>query len=310
MSYILEALRKAERERAGSAVPSTATEHQLPAPPARPRWPWVLGAALVLNVLLAAGLIAILRQPGPPAAPRDVPGAAGPVAAGPATAPVPTTAQAPAPTPAQGTAPAATTALPQATTPVQMAVPPTTTAPTRTSAPATETAAPSPPMTSATPGPAAAPPSTASRAPAVMPGRAAPLREARTAPPPPAGPVPSAHSGPGASPPIIERPAVGSASGPRSAAPVGSPPAASPPRPAPSPEPATAAVPSGAAPAGASRYHLDVHVYSETAASRIVFVNGQKYVEGQRIDEHTVLEAITAEGAVLNQQGQRLVLRP
>lgn len=258
MSYILEALRKAERERADSTVPSIASEYQLPAPPGRPRWPWILGAALVLNVVLAAGLIAILRQPAPPAAPADTPAASRTATAGPA-------------------APGTPGAAPQAAGP--------------TTAPAPQTSGPSVPVASATPGPPAAPPKPASPAPA-------------------GSPAPSQSSGREASPPVVERPALGPAPGSGSAAPAGSPPAVSPPRPAPLREPATAPTASGVAPAGAARYHLDVHVYSETSASRMVFINGQKYVEGQRVDEHTVLEAITAEGAVLNQQGQRRVLRP
>ena len=69
----------------------------------------------------------------------------------------------------------------------------------------------------------------------------------------------------------------------------------------------------GAPPAGASvpaRLSLDVLVYSEVPAERLVFINGKKYIEGQQIDGDTVLEQITSDGAILRQQGQRIVLRP
>ena len=55
---------------------------------------------------------------------------------------------------------------------------------------------------------------------------------------------------------------------------------------------------------------LDVLVYSEVPAERLVFINGKKYVEGQTVDGDAVLEQITQDGAVLRQQGQRIVLRP
>ncbi|MBI2466448.1 MAG: general secretion pathway protein GspB [Candidatus Rokubacteria bacterium] len=55
---------------------------------------------------------------------------------------------------------------------------------------------------------------------------------------------------------------------------------------------------------------LEVLVYSERASERLVFISGQKYVEGQRVDGKFVLEAITEEGALLSHEGQRLLLSP
>src|SRR5262245_43382082 len=71
----------------------------------------------------------------------------------------------------------------------------------------------------------------------------------------------------------------------------------------------------GAAPAPAAapplaRFTLDVLVYSEVPAERLVFINGRKYVEGQALDTDAVVERITPEGAVLRYQGTQLVLRP
>jgi hypothetical protein len=58
------------------------------------------------------------------------------------------------------------------------------------------------------------------------------------------------------------------------------------------------------------RLALDVLVYSDVPAERLVFINGRKYVEGQTVDDAAVIEQITPEGAVILHQGRRLVLRP
>jgi hypothetical protein len=55
---------------------------------------------------------------------------------------------------------------------------------------------------------------------------------------------------------------------------------------------------------------LEVHVYSASPAARMVFINGRKYVEGEKIDGKYLLERITEDGATLAYQGQRLRLVP
>ena len=55
MSYILEALKKVERERELEQVPDLHSRHDQPMQPPR-RWPWVLAAALLLNAVLVAAL--------------------------------------------------------------------------------------------------------------------------------------------------------------------------------------------------------------------------------------------------------------
>ena len=40
-----------------------------------------------------------------------------------------------------------------------------------------------------------------------------------------------------------------------------------------------------------------------------MFINNRKYLEGQVVDGEVAVERITPEGAVLNYQGQRFVLR-
>jgi hypothetical protein len=50
---------------------------------------------------------------------------------------------------------------------------------------------------------------------------------------------------------------------------------------------------------------LDVLVYSEREAERLVFISGRKYVQGQLVGDRVLLEAITREGALLSYQGER-----
>ena len=58
MSYILEALKKADQERDIGAVPNLATPHETQRPPARShRWLWVVALLLVMNVALAVMLL-------------------------------------------------------------------------------------------------------------------------------------------------------------------------------------------------------------------------------------------------------------
>jgi general secretion pathway protein B len=53
---------------------------------------------------------------------------------------------------------------------------------------------------------------------------------------------------------------------------------------------------------------LDIHVYSANPKERFVFVNMRKYSEGQALAEGPLIERITADGAILNQNGTRFVL--
>ncbi len=55
---------------------------------------------------------------------------------------------------------------------------------------------------------------------------------------------------------------------------------------------------------------LDVFVYTAVKADRMVVINGRRYVEGQYIDGLYLLEDITSEGVVLSYQGERALLRP
>jgi general secretion pathway protein B len=55
---------------------------------------------------------------------------------------------------------------------------------------------------------------------------------------------------------------------------------------------------------------LDLLAYSERRGDRFVFINGRKYVEGQRLPEGLALEAIDPGGAILSHQGRRFLLVP
>ncbi len=54
--------------------------------------------------------------------------------------------------------------------------------------------------------------------------------------------------------------------------------------------------------------HLDIHVYSDDPGSRFVFVNMRKYREGDRVDDGLHVERITVDGAVLVHRGRRFLL--
>jgi hypothetical protein len=124
-----------------------------------------------------------------------------------------------------------------------------------------------------------------------------------------AGPPPLAAP-PVPAPPSAQLPALSPAPPP---APAPAQPAIVPPVATPPTGRETASVPSSPAPTlreSVQGLSLDVLVYSDVPAQRLVFISGQKYVEGQQIDERLVLEAITPEGAVLAREGQRYLLRP
>jgi general secretion pathway protein B len=111
------------------------------------------------------------------------------------------------------------------------------------------------------------------------------------------------------------------------AAPAGPPPADPDPDETPqAPEPAGAETPqtpmAGPAPAPAlapspstlrdilPRLRLDIFVYTDVEADRMVVINGRRYAKGQAVEELYLLEEITPEGAVLSYRGERAVLRP
>ncbi|HKW94839.1 MAG TPA: general secretion pathway protein GspB [Methylomirabilota bacterium] len=67
MSYILDALKRAERDRHAARVPTLATVHAS-AHPTRPRWPWLGGGVLLVNVI---AIVVLLLRAGPVAGPTN-----------------------------------------------------------------------------------------------------------------------------------------------------------------------------------------------------------------------------------------------
>jgi pyruvate/2-oxoglutarate dehydrogenase complex dihydrolipoamide acyltransferase (E2) component len=56
------------------------------------------------------------------------------------------------------------------------------------------------------------------------------------------------------------------------------------------------------------RLQVQVVVYSDVPAQRMVFIDGRRYAEGDKVDAETVVERITPEGAVVTRRGQRFPL--
>lgn len=63
-----------------------------------------------------------------------------------------------------------------------------------------------------------------------------------------------------------------------------------------------------AARGGLPELRLELHVYSSRPAERLVFVNGQRYREGETTREGAVVEEITIDGVVMSLQGNRFLL--
>jgi hypothetical protein len=277
VSYILDALRKAERDHHVSRVPTLATAHG-GVDRRRPSWIWP-----VATMMLAIGAVVALafQWASVRSVHRD------PVAAGIPPAPAsPVVASRPDPGPS---------------------APPVERAPARVEpSPADVVVPPSehPPAARAPAGHAIAPPASASRPPpAAKVGPDRRLRaEKASASPAPASRSTAAVAVPPASSPSIDR---DPAREPRpSAEAVASPAVTSAP-----PSDVGRAAPT--APAQAlPRLTLDVLVYSDVPAERLVFINGRKYVEGQAVDGVAVVEQITPDGAILRHEGKQIVLRP
>jgi hypothetical protein len=269
MSYILDALKKADRERHPLAVPTLGTVHRVP-DLSHPRrlWPWLAAVVIVVNV----GVWLWLHSASPP---DGIP--VGSIQT-PVTPPAPATSESAVPPPR-----AAESARAPAQPDKMAAVAPSA--------------------------PSAAPPGSGSTLasrqkrtidpPDRERGRTAlsiekPTRESPAAPGVPKAPSTKAAPAPEKSgtPAAATTPAKTAERAPASTSP----------SPTPSREPA---IP----PEVLARINLQVLVYSELPAERLVFINNQKYVEGQHIDANLVVESITHDGAVLNYQGKRLLLR-
>jgi general secretion pathway protein B len=289
MSYILDALKKAERDRHVAKIPTLHTVHGTPVERRRPQWMWIGAAVVLVNATLL--LIWFLRpQPVAERLPRlaAVPTTSGPAAvdkppaSGPAAVdkpPAPPQADKPAPASPAGAATATPAPVPF---PSQASVPGP---PPETTTRRVETK-PSPPV-------AAAPAS-----PRIDPGKPpAPVAPARPAAAVPERPAPATAVARVSPPTVPDKSA--------------SPPAA--PSPAAPGERKTAQTPglqelTPADQEGMPKMSLQFLVYSEVPGERLVFINNQKYVEGQSIEGKVVVEGIVPDGAILSYQGKRFKL--
>jgi pyruvate/2-oxoglutarate dehydrogenase complex dihydrolipoamide acyltransferase (E2) component len=58
----------------------------------------------------------------------------------------------------------------------------------------------------------------------------------------------------------------------------------------------------------APKLQVQVVVYSNVPAERLVFIDGRRYAEGEKIDAETVVERITPDGAIVARRGERFTL--
>lgn len=294
MSYILDALRKAERDRPRGTTRSRIPAAPAPAPQRLRHWSWVLGAAIVTNaalLLLWTGWLGSLvggtwQQ---------------------RSAVVQTT-----PPPARGTAgPAADRAGG-----VGAAPSPAPTAPARVDQPAAPT-----PGSSGSVSPEAARASSAE--PAVAASRS--TEPASPIAPRPAAPLEASRQ-PIKAAAAVERSSAPARTAPRSLAPAEKPPATSfaartpgptteaPRRPdtavaAPTVKPSSPpGIPTSAEDV-TQRMRVQFLVYSDVPSERLVFIDNRRFVEGQTIQPGVVLERIEPNGAIVSHQGSRVVLR-
>jgi len=281
MSYILDALKKAERDRPTAKVPTLKTVHRPPAGPARRLWPWV-GAVVVL---VNAGVLVWLMRSGPmpstgiPAGSPVMPAASAPPTVTEQAVPAPRVDPAPRVSPSG--APAAVAAAPP---------PPGRTQPERTPAvPKRADAARGPSVAPAPAVPKAEPrqpkPADARAEPAARP---APEKPAPPTPAPPVPPIASAPNRPGTAP-VAPSPLVPAERGRGSL-------------------PASENMSPGSQEI-IQRMRLQVVVYSDVPTERLVFIDNHKYVEGQSIDGKVLVESIMPDGAILVYQGKRVKLR-
>lgn len=274
MSYILDALRKAEQQRDLGQVPGLATEHE---PPRRARqwpWPWILAALLTVNILLLAWFLVVVRDADAPVAP----------------APSTQTEPRPAPVDAAATRPADVPLAPREDEAADRHAGSTAEPPAPAGMP--PVAPPQPqPRTASTPAEPAA-----SAAPVVSQGDTRPLI------PLPLPPAPAVQPA-GQAPATAAMPTVGQRPEPVAA------PAQTPARPQQPVLPVYPLIDDALYARIQGRLVLNMHVYSANPDGRFVLLNMKKYNEGDRLFEGPTLERITEEGVVLSMDGQRFRIR-
>jgi hypothetical protein len=152
MSYILDALQKADRDRRTTRLPTIGTVHDAE-PRTVHRWPWITALALLVTALAVSGVIVVRRQASAPETVATAPTATASTPAQPPATPqpgAPVIASSPAATPGAST-PAAAAQTPASAAPVTT---PPSAAPPQAAAPAAAAPATPPAPATAVPAPA------------------------------------------------------------------------------------------------------------------------------------------------------------
>lgn len=278
MSFILEALKRSENERQRQTGPGLATAPTGERVKRRPPWLAIAVGLLVLNLAVLAFLLTR-----PPTTPST---------AAPAASPRPSATPSPAAAADMGREDRAASAPRVASTHTRGATPAPalrgSAAPARNDAPTTTLA---PPAATAAPRPAPSPG-----------GEAPPRREVRSL------------SAEVAAPPVVQPPVAGPiAEAEPPPAPAQTPEPAAAPTPAPASTPVSRGLPTVAEMTLKGEFsgrplHLDLHVYYDDPARRLVFINGSKYKEGERLEDGLTVDEIVPEGVVLDDGRQRFLL--
>jgi len=271
MSYILDALKRAEQQRGGPARASVRAPRDTPFEAAsRGPWPWVAAGVVGVGAIVAVVTLWPATTPAP--APTPAPVAAIGAGSGPAESAArrPGTAQPAAVAPGPPASPSPTRVPPSASRAVES----------RTPAPAEQGAGsrrPHRPERGARTG-AASMPDSSPVIPEPEPGQVTGSDEAAPAMRPT---VRIQESSPGPPAPRTDRRAVTVAPG----GPAG-----------------------GELKALAARISLQVLSWAPDPKDRFVFLNGRRYAEGQVVDDKLLVERITESGVVLSYRGERVTL--
>jgi hypothetical protein len=292
MSYILDALKRAEQQRGGAARASVRAPREMPLDGAsRGPWPWIAATAVGVGAVVAA--VALWPISAPPPGPVAVPGAV-----------------------AGRTAPPEPAVRPGSVQPAPIAAPLPSARPAPSVSRAPESRASVPTVAERGAISRAARPqslerdgaSRASTAPAAPAAPAAPPSALTDLTPPPVPSAPQSEVTPAPRPDQV-------VSAVRPAPRVEDTPASVRPTPRPEARAATPPAPEVAPPAGgevkalAAKISLQVLSWAPDPKDRFVFLNGRRYGEGQVIDDKLLVERITEDGVVLSYRGERVTLK-
>lgn len=277
MSYILDALKRAEEERADERAGAGTSGPRREPRRSRPVWAWALIGVLLLNAAAVVFVVMGGRLGWPPDRSRVEPDRSRVDRIAPAAPPAPAAPLAAQESPSPPAPPAETRAVePTAIAPPAPPAPSAAVRERRREARQPE----SPPVAAKRASPAGEKPerqtADGARDRAAPPPIASPVARPTTDPVP--APGPSARS---AAPERVERKAA---------------------------EPADAAA-TALLREAVAKLKLQALVYSPKAEERMVFVDGRKYVEGQTIEDRFLVEKIREEGVVLSYQGQQALLK-